>query len=575
MKSLHRLPEWGALVLLLPFLWQCSSSIQQTSTNQNKGFRPFPVGSSRSALQAASLSKKSSPQETTIPQKGRRIALLIGINEYRDKTWHRLRFAAKDANDLARVLREKKLGHFNTMMLHVGRSSTTKASILAAFKKLASLNVNKHDTVLVYVSGHGTLARDKQYRMRRYLVTHDANAKDIHNTALAINRLRKLFNGLKSQRKVLLLATCHSGNGKSGLNGKVKAELRTLKGPFFVKPMELVSRATIFLGVCGFGETAQESSKLRNDIYTHYFIKALKNRYDANGDGAVTVLEAHDYAKELTYHHTHGRQRPYAESDILGTDPIVLVGKKKRLGKPVLYAYNNRFFGVEVRVNGTPKGTFPRGIDVGTGKQKITLVTPTQKVLFQGDVYFRSGQRMEVNQLFESRFFSFSMAAKSGYQIFLEGSSEDRMTANLPIFGIDLRWKRFAHVSVPLDLRLEFAFARNSHALAAQDNRPQTVTELNLGVALLYHFDWKMISAFTGIRLSGIYLDRQSDLHVDINDFFFSFQPGLLLGGEWRLHPRWSLFAESRLNYTYITTADGQPRHQGSFEIVGGFHFHF
>ncbi len=505
--------------------------------------------------------------------KPRRIALLIGINKYKDRTWHSLRFASKDAKDLAQVLRDKVLGHFDEIMLLTTPRQTTKKAILRAFKRLFRLNRDTRDTIFVYASGHGTLARDRHHRLVRYLVTYDANAQDIPSSALSVSLLRYLFNKLKSDKKVMLLATCHSGSGKSRFNHEISAELKNLKGPFFVKPIEFVSKATIYLGVCGFGETAQESAVLKNDIYTHYFIKALKNRYDANGDGAVTVLEAHDYAKDLTYHYTRGQQRAYAESDILGSDPIILVGKKERLGKPVLYAYNDRFFGVEVKVNGRPKGTFPRGIEVPPGKQKITLVTEHHKVLFKGEVYFRPGERMEVTKLFYRKVFNFSLAAKGGYQFFLEGSSEDRMSRSLPLIGVDLRLRR--PWQAPFDLHFSFAFSRNSHILFAQDNRPQTVTELNLGMAVLYNLKWHWLSLFAGPRLSVIYLRRDSDLHQDINDFFYSFQPGLLWGAELTFQEHWSFFIESHLNYTYVTTEDGSPRHQGSFELFAGFFFHF
>ena len=542
------------VVALLPFLWQCTPS----TVWKSKGFR---------ALKAFKKSEKRG-------YRPRRIALLIGIDKYKDETWHPLRYAAKDAGDLARVLGKKSLGYFDDLMLHVSTRNTTRASILRVFKRLLELNKDPRDTVFVYISAHGTLSRDRRHRLLRYLVTQDADAKDLSRTAISVDLLRGFFGKLKSEKKVMLLATCHSGAGKSRLTRFMSAELRTYKGPFFVKPIEAVSRATIFLGVCGFGETARESRKLRNDIYTYYFIKALKSRYDLNGDGAITVMEAHDYAKELTYHHTKGQQRAYAESDILGSDPIILVGKKKRLGKPVLYAYKQRFFGVEVRVNGNPKGTFPRGIKLRTGKQKITLVAQNGKsVLFDGEVDVRAGERLEVGKLLKRQVFRYSLSTKGGYQFFLQGTSESRISRPLPLLGVDFKLRN--PFQLPLDLRFEFAFSHDSHVLQEQDNRSQTITELNFGLALTYNFKIQWFCFFVGLRLSAIYLGRESGLHREINDFFYSFQPGLLLGTEFRLALRWSLFAEARLNYTYITMEEGPPKHQGSYEMLGGVSFHF
>ncbi len=547
---------WGKPMALLSalLLAGCASS---RAVSTEKGFRPL------ASLQTTAI----------LPKKGKKIALLIGVNRYQDRAWHPLRFAAKDAADLADVLRNPKTGGFDQVLLLADPTATTRKGILRAFERLRQLNTNPHDTLFVYISGHGTLARDPQHTLRRYLVTYDTQQRDIHNSALSIARLRHHFAKLKSERKVMLLATCHSGTGKSRLNQTMLAELKTIKGAFFTQPIEDSSRATIFLAVCAFGETARESAELQNDIYTHYFIKALKHRYDANGDGAVTVSEAHDYAREMTYFHTKGAQRAYAESDILGTDPIILSGQKKRNGKPVLYAYDSHFQGVEVQINGIPRGTFPKGIPVQTGRQQITLKTGEHK-LFEGMVVFQDGERMDAKELFERRDYRFAIALKAGYQFFLQGSSADILSRELPLFGVELKLQRpWSHI--PIDFRLEFAFSRNSHKLLEQDNRPQTVTEFNVAIAATYVWKIQWFSLFVGPRLSAIYLERQSDIHKQINDFFFSFQPGFVLGAEALFLERWSLFAEGRVNYTYVATESGPARHQGSYEFLGGVFVHF
>lgn len=560
--------EWRLYALLclgLPFLWNCHATNFQSlkaradQKGTTKGFRPYPA--------RASMPVKRS-------HKPRRIALLIGINQYKDRSWHPLRFAAKDAKDMAKVLQSNTLGKFDRVLLRTTAAQTTRKAIIDAFDEVKRWARSPQDTVFVYISAHGSLARNSLHQLRRYLVTHDTLSRKVSATGLGVESLRRRFASFPSQRKVMLLATCHSGAGKSRLSRVMRAELKTLKGSFFVKPMERVSRATFILGVCSFGETAQESPLLKNDIYTHYFIKAIRNRYDANGDGAVTLTEAHDYAKELTYYHTKGQQRPYAESDILGADPIVLVGAKRRLGKPVLYAYDARFNGVHVHVNGTPKGSFPRGITMKAGRQKVKLLSHDKKaILFNGEVELRAGERMDVQKLFRRQHFPFALAFKSGYQGFLLDSTGDRLSRGLPLFGVEFKFHR--PFSIPFDLRLEFAFAHSSHTLPEKENLPQTVTELNFAVAITYHWKWRWLTLYVGPRVSAIYLHRQSDLYKDLSDFFYSFQPGLLAGAEWRVFQQWSLFVEGRLNYTYVTVENGPAQHQGSYECLGGAYFHF
>src|SRR5262249_46459206 len=151
------------------------------------------------------------------------------------------------------------------------------------------------DVVVVYVSTHGTLARDAHGSLERYLVTSDTHLDDVRSTGLLLSDVEAALDALPSRKKVLILATCHSGAGKSLLPPEVLRELEGTKGPFFAARLEEVSRASIVLAACDWGETAREDEGLENDIYTHFFVEALLKPADRNGDGAVTATEAHDY----------------------------------------------------------------------------------------------------------------------------------------------------------------------------------------------------------------------------------------------------------------------------------------
>ena len=104
--------------------------------------------------------------------------------------------------------------------------------------------------------------------------------------------------------------------------------------------------------------------------------------------------------------------------------------------------------------------------------------------------------RIDAHRLFRRRFFPFSIAFKSGYQMFLQGSTGDRFSHSLPLFGIEFRLYR--PLKMPIDLRLEFAFSHNSHLLAEQANRPQTVTEINFALAVTYTFKWRWFGRCRG-----------------------------------------------------------------------------
>src|SRR5512138_2718470 len=195
----------------------------------------------------------------------KKVALVVGIRQFEDAEWNTLRFPEKDAEDLAAVLRDPQRGAFD--YVEVLKGGPTRVELRQAFARLAQAARDDRDTVVVYLSSHGTLARDARGEMRRYLVTRETRIGDIPDTAIAIDDLKTEFDALRSRRKVLILAACHSGGGKSLLPAEVQKELAETKGGFFVRPIEEVSRASVVLAASDWGETAREDSKLENDIY--------------------------------------------------------------------------------------------------------------------------------------------------------------------------------------------------------------------------------------------------------------------------------------------------------------------
>src|SRR5262249_32303250 len=78
----------------------------------------------------------------------------IGVSAYRDPRL-RLTYAAKDAGDVARVLRQRGGGFGRVWSSELLDGDATKDRILAARALLARSRVD--DVVVVYLSGHGFL----------------------------------------------------------------------------------------------------------------------------------------------------------------------------------------------------------------------------------------------------------------------------------------------------------------------------------------------------------------------------------------------------------------------------------
>src|SRR5205823_5020998 len=131
------------------------------------------------------------------------------IPQTQDAQWRPLRFAQKDAEDVARVLTDPKLGHFDDVRVLTDEKDTTREAIISQLHALGERASRSDDVVAVYVSAHGTLARDEKGVLRRYLVSSDAQLHQVQATALSMEEVKAAFELMPSRRRLLVLATCH------------------------------------------------------------------------------------------------------------------------------------------------------------------------------------------------------------------------------------------------------------------------------------------------------------------------------------------------------------------------------
>ncbi len=349
--------------------------------------------------------------------RGRRIALLVGPESFQDRGFSPLEFTDDDANALSLALADPELGHFDDIITLTTPKETTLAALRGAMQDLARRSTSPADTVFVYFSTHGTLDADARGGFQQYLVASDTRLDDIAGTALSHRELLDWLDSLPSHRKVLLLAACHSGQGKSVYSTRLQRELSRIKSPP-PPPLREVSEAMVLIGVCAWNETARESDDLKHDIYTWFFLQALEEG-DLNNDGAVTVTEAHDFARSKTYAYTNGAQRAYARAEVLGADPVVLSGRRSSRGSPALASYDSGIDGYRVRVDGQVKGELPGQVVIGPGMHRVELLSPARnKVVARQKIHLRQGTRLDLERLLRRDHLRVALGA--GWQTFGE-----------------------------------------------------------------------------------------------------------------------------------------------------------
>ncbi len=215
-----------------------------------------------------------------------RLALIIANSEFDDSKLSRLVAPDRDAEALAKVLRDPALGGFDDVTLLVDEKEPVVR------RRIARLYHRRRrgDLLLLYYSGHGV--RDERSG-ELYLATRDTEMDIASATALDAGFVRGQIDRSNSRRKVVVLDCCHSGafaEAKAALGSSAGAR-EALVGNGYGRVILTASNALEF---------AWEGDKLLGEaetsVFTHFLVEGIRTgAADLNGDGQISLDELFDY----------------------------------------------------------------------------------------------------------------------------------------------------------------------------------------------------------------------------------------------------------------------------------------
>ncbi len=154
------------------------------------------------------------PKDQRQPKAVKRLALCIGISEYKDSRIRPLTTAHKDAINLAQALKRKC--NFDDVQL-LTNSNATLTNIRAGFARLVN-HSKPGDEIVIFWTGHGsTLADtggDEQDGVDELVNPYDtdmSSMETIRNTMVSDDLLGRWIQDLDGRRVVFIAGTCFSG----------------------------------------------------------------------------------------------------------------------------------------------------------------------------------------------------------------------------------------------------------------------------------------------------------------------------------------------------------------------------
>ena len=342
----------------------------------------------------------------------RRVAVLVGVQEYADPALQGLRFAAKDARDLGAALESPTIGGFDRVFVVEGRDSTTADAIERAIG-VATADLQRDDTFVLYLSGHGTLTLDPELGSLLWFLPSDGQLDAPEETGIALSSIEARIADLPARRRVLVMDTCHNGRtgnglaGRSAVNASTEQLLAGLRGEAPApRGLREVSESEARLFAAQYHQPAMEDPTLENGVYTHYLLQAMTSQRaaaDLDGDGLVDVAEAHDFSRDKTIAHTSGMQVPRAEYRIVGKEEIWLAGDasaRTRAEHALLSGVDEILASARVFVDGVPRGPAVGLTAVEPGRHAVEVLSEDGRRLARQTVRFEAGATMPVEDLF-------------------------------------------------------------------------------------------------------------------------------------------------------------------------------
>lgn len=258
--------------------------------------------------------------------KGQLWAVIIGISSYKNVPPEgQLRFAHRDAEDLASFLRSPRGGGFpsNHIKLLLNQDATLSA-IRTAIGTWLVRSAERDDVIYIFFAGHGVVEGDND----GYLLAHDSDPQNLYATALQVSELDRIITQRLHARIVVLMAdACHAGQIGWASRGATEPALianyldevgKSGAGVFRL----LASRAN---------ERSFEDSRWGggHGAFTHFMLEGLKGKGDRDKDGFVRVGELLDYLSEVVPEETRALQHPRFAGSIDPRLPLSAPGTEK------------------------------------------------------------------------------------------------------------------------------------------------------------------------------------------------------------------------------------------------------
>jgi hypothetical protein len=216
---------------------------------------PTPTATSAARTQAAT-SVAAKPTESYLPRISRKIAVMVGIDNYRDPAIPVLESAGMDAQAVGKLMGDR-MGYDVRVL-----KDATKADIVRALNQLTS-EVGADDSVTIYYAGHGYLSKDQI----GYWLPVDATARKPDNW-ISNQDIAKYLANIPAKQVMLVSDSCFSGS--------LTKEQKISSATTSKDSNTILDRRSVVVMSSGGEEPVSDEGKEGHSIFAWHLMKAIE-----------------------------------------------------------------------------------------------------------------------------------------------------------------------------------------------------------------------------------------------------------------------------------------------------------
>lgn len=230
---------------------------------------------------------------------GTRSALIVATDAYEDRKLQKLRAPAEDAEALAHVLRDPKIGDFDVTFSINAKEYELRRTISSFFA-----DRSPEDVLLLHFGCHGLKDDDGHL----YFAASDTEFAHLDATAVPAEFVNRRMNESRSRRIILFLDCCYSGAFASGMTARAGETVEIRER--FEGTGRVVLTASNAMEYSFEGENRH--GRGHESVFTSALVQGLRSgEADRDQDRWISVDELYDYVfehvRETTPHQTPGK----------------------------------------------------------------------------------------------------------------------------------------------------------------------------------------------------------------------------------------------------------------------------